>query len=174
MFPRPSRQSEWNLSGRGCARRRCAARRKRDVVGDADQRSAVTGQRDDGAVSQDGVDGRLEAVVLIALDDTSRPDSDHPPGMHSRLALLVVLAAFACVGIVSGCAEEETSSPAAEETTSEEETISHGEAAEGVRRAGGHRGWHAPRPRRDRPWHVQVDGGRYVLLGTARRLQRRA
>jgi hypothetical protein len=39
--------------------------------------------------------------------------------MHCRRVLLVVLVAFACVGITLGCAEEDTSSPAAEETTEE-------------------------------------------------------
>jgi type IV secretory pathway VirB10-like protein len=38
-------------------------------------------------------------------------------GMHCRRALVVVLAAFACVGIASGCGEDDTSSPAAQETT---------------------------------------------------------
>jgi hypothetical protein len=40
--------------------------------------------------------------------------------MHCRRALLVVLAAFACVVIASGCGEEDTSSPAAQETTTQE------------------------------------------------------
>jgi Host cell surface-exposed lipoprotein len=39
--------------------------------------------------------------------------------MRCRRALLVVVAAFACVGIVLGCGEEDTSSPAAQATTTE-------------------------------------------------------
>jgi hypothetical protein len=42
--------------------------------------------------------------------------------MHCRRVLLVVVAAFACVGVASGCGEEDTSSPAAQETTTEKAT----------------------------------------------------
>jgi Host cell surface-exposed lipoprotein len=41
-------------------------------------------------------------------------------GMHCRRALVVVLAAFVCVGIASGCGGDDTSSPAAQETTTKE------------------------------------------------------
>lgn len=51
--------------------------------------------------------------------------------MHCR-ALLVVFAVFACSGIVSGCAEEETSSPAAEETTADGEAAEEPEEPEGI------------------------------------------
>jgi hypothetical protein len=39
--------------------------------------------------------------------------------MHCRRALLIVLSAFACVGIASGCGGDDTSSPAAQATTTE-------------------------------------------------------
>jgi hypothetical protein len=52
--------------------------------------------------------------------------------MHCRRALLVVLAVLVCVGIVSGCAEEETSSPAGEETTAEGEAAEESEEPEGI------------------------------------------
>jgi hypothetical protein len=63
--------------------------------------------------------------------------TDHPPGMHSRLALLVILAAFASVGIVSGCAEDKTSSPAATtapegEATEASQTTEESEEPEGI------------------------------------------
>jgi hypothetical protein len=59
--------------------------------------------------------------------------------MRCRLSLLVVLAAFACIGIVSGCAED-TSSTAAQETTaggatreeSDETTTQESEELEGI------------------------------------------
>ena len=51
--------------------------------------------------------------------------------MHRRRALVIVIAAFACFGIVSGCAEEEdTSSPAAEEEDSEGQESEEGEESE--------------------------------------------
>jgi hypothetical protein len=77
-------------------------------------------------------DGALDVALLIRYESRCRLSATFQTGvgMYRRRALVTVLVASTCVWFVSGCAEEETSSPGGQEATAEEAPEESEEAEE--------------------------------------------